>query len=35
MPNRLINWIEHHPRTGWYTAVLTTANFLLLFIDRL
>jgi hypothetical protein len=25
----LISWIECHPRTGWYIAVLTTLNVVL------
>jgi hypothetical protein len=30
---RLLDWIESHPRTGWYIAVIATANFILNLID--
>lgn len=29
------DWIDGHPRTGWYVAILSTANFFLLLVDTL
>lgn len=23
---RLVHWIDRHPRTGWYVAVVVTVN---------
>lgn len=31
---RCLNWIEGHPRTGWYVTALLALNFLLDFIYR-
>ena len=31
--DRCLTWVEHHPRTGWYIALLATANFFLNLID--
>lgn len=30
---RTLEWLEDHPRTGWYIAVLATLNFFLNLID--
>ena len=30
---RCFDWIESHPRTGWYIAVVATLNFFLNLID--
>lgn len=32
---RARNWIDQHPRTGWYVCTIVTANFLLDLITRL
>ena len=26
---KLVYWIDDHPRTGWYIAVVVTADFIL------
>jgi hypothetical protein len=30
---RCLTWIEYHPRTGWYIALLATLNFFLNLVD--
>jgi hypothetical protein len=31
----LVRWIDTHPRTGWYCALLLTLNFMLNLVDAL
>lgn len=30
---RCVDWIDRHPRTGWYLVVVATLNLLLNFFD--
>lgn len=31
----LLEWIDYHPRTGWYLVVILTLNFVLNLLDAL
>lgn len=31
----LLDWIDAHPRTGWYLVVILTLNFVLNLLDAL
>lgn len=32
---QFLDWIDGHPRSGWYVAAIVTANFVLQLIDLL
>lgn len=33
LKKRCLDFVDHHPRVGWYVAILATANFILNLID--